>query len=293
MDCPVDQTNGRWSMWDAWSSCSVTCGGGQTSRHRHIAQQPTNGGQGVTGAMEETEACNTHVCGNPQNSVDCGWGQWHHWSACTCSCGGGQKTRDRSIEVAPRGDGSLCAPESMAEIAECNAHSCDDNACIDGKWGAWSSWGPCSASCGGGLRWKTRMVTQEANECGRVPEGLNKQFESCNLDSCQSDVDCEFADWGNWGDCSCCCGGIKRRYRTIAHYGSGHGAWCDGTLTDIEACEGRYEDCKEHMPHGTCPPWKHTVHSVDCQLGAWEEWGGCLGVSAYLELENTKKHKNI
>ena len=29
-----------WGLWDEWSECSASCGGGQTSRTRRIAQMP-------------------------------------------------------------------------------------------------------------------------------------------------------------------------------------------------------------------------------------------------------------
>jgi len=219
--------------------------------------------------------CNKEACGEPKNDIDCHWGEWHAWSDCSCSCGGGQKTRDRSIIQAPRGNGALCPIKTMAEVEKCNTRSCDEQHCIDGKWTEWSEWGACSASCGGGLRWKTRMIAQEANDCGEVPEGSNQKFEACATDSCQHDKDCEFSHWGSWGDCSCCCGGVKRRYRSIAAYGAGEGRWCEGALTEVEPCTGKHEDCKAEQPGGQCPPSITIVPHVDCKLSDWEERGGC------------------
>ncbi|HEY7791402.1 MAG TPA: hypothetical protein VIC33_12855 [Vicinamibacterales bacterium] len=52
--CPVD------GGWSAWSSCSVSCGGGEQTR-TCTNPQPANGGQLCSGPS--TQACNTQACG--------------------------------------------------------------------------------------------------------------------------------------------------------------------------------------------------------------------------------------
>jgi hypothetical protein len=52
-----------WSVWKAWSSCPVTCGGGSQSRTRACTNPaPANGGKDCTGGSSETQACGTKLC---------------------------------------------------------------------------------------------------------------------------------------------------------------------------------------------------------------------------------------
>ena len=55
----------------------------------------------VKASLTESRGCNADVpC---DGDVDCRWSGWTEWSSCNVSCGGGQRTRNRLIEVAPRG----------------------------------------------------------------------------------------------------------------------------------------------------------------------------------------------
>jgi hypothetical protein len=77
------------------------------------------------------------------------------------------------------------------------------------EWGAWSFWGKCSVSCGGGSRFKTR-------ECiGGNPddEGCTGPFfekESCMPQNCPAG----WRQWSPWSPCSNSCGhGQQTRVR--------------------------------------------------------------------------------
>merc|ERR1740117_118748 len=136
------------NQWSHWSHCSLNCGSGQRTRSRSVKHEAVNQGARCTGDTSETEPCVGTGTGCSLH-VDCEWDIWTPWSACTCSCGGGQKTRDRHIKTSPRGDGTLCEPKDRTEIVPCNTGPCDKTHCEDGIWGQWGSFGKCSAACNG------------------------------------------------------------------------------------------------------------------------------------------------
>ena len=56
-------TNGQWSPWGDFSSCTKTCGTGTRGRSRTCASPALFGdGKNCVGSSVETEICNIHVC---------------------------------------------------------------------------------------------------------------------------------------------------------------------------------------------------------------------------------------
>ena len=55
--------------------------------------------------------------------VDCKWGPYGEWSACTKSCGGGFQTRLRDVEQQAFNGGAKCEGEST-DLRVCNEHAC-------------------------------------------------------------------------------------------------------------------------------------------------------------------------
>ena len=55
--------HGGWSIWDSWSSCSVTCGTGQKNRSRSCNNpEPKHGGNPCTGDASEIVDCVHDPC---------------------------------------------------------------------------------------------------------------------------------------------------------------------------------------------------------------------------------------
>jgi hypothetical protein len=92
---PVDCV---WEEWGAWSACSVSCGdGGEKARYRTIKVHPKFGGQACAGENSvEVASCEEAPC---HATRYCTWSEWAPWSACSVSCDGGQKSRQKTLQV--------------------------------------------------------------------------------------------------------------------------------------------------------------------------------------------------
>lgn len=55
----------------------------------------------------------------------------------------------------------------------------------DGKWGAWTAWGVCSAKCAGGTQERTRKCNSPApNYGGKACVGSGSEKQSCATQPC-------------------------------------------------------------------------------------------------------------
>eukprot|EP00927_Polykrikos_kofoidii_P065252 TRINITY_DN61032_c0_g1_i1.p1 TRINITY_DN61032_c0_g1~~TRINITY_DN61032_c0_g1_i1.p1 ORF type:complete len:1778 (+),score=249.35 TRINITY_DN61032_c0_g1_i1:101-5335(+) len=257
------------SSWSSWSACTATCDG-YRSRDRKIVSGAEPGGATCAMSLSEVSMCassNDGACSGLDAPTDCLWGDWSAWAGCSCSCGGGQRSRFRDIIVFPKDGGRMCEPLSKDEVEPCNTSPCRLD-CVDGEWAQWTDWYPCSASCRGGLSWRTRGIKRMANDCGTPPAGDGRQTRSCNDDiSCVKDVDCIFDGWNTWSTCSSNCDGIKERSRAIAVMAQGCGTACIGATQQWSPCNPGIGESKP-AGCGEGPP-------VDCTLSLWSEWSAC------------------
>lgn len=250
-------------VWSSWSACKGTCDAGQQKRSRDILKFGASGAAGCANATVEFQGCALKKkCGD----TDCEWGEWHEWSQCSCSCGGGTQQRSRHIKVHPIGAGKLCEARTMLEVGSCNTQRCGE--CEDGKWSPWSEWSACSSSCSDGLTYRIRMVHMMASDCGKPAEGLSHEYERCNKNvSCSKDVDCQWGHWGSWHGCSASCDGVMSRSREIAVQGVGNGKFCTGSGDEVANCNPSAGE--------TRPPLCRTPKKLKCDHGAWSSWSEC------------------
>ena len=114
----------------------------------------------------------------PKN-IDCRVGDFDVFSTCTQPCGGGTKTRTRTVVVSPSGEGAACP--SLEETVECNTQVCT----VDCKVGEFTEFSPCSRECGGGFKTRTREVleppTGEGAACLHLSETVG-----CGTDECST-----------------------------------------------------------------------------------------------------------
>ncbi|CAE8643548.1 unnamed protein product, partial [Polarella glacialis] len=267
---PCDAVDCEVSTWAQWGTCSANCGVGQQQRDRQIMRPPSANGVACEMDLTETRLCKDSG-GSPMpdcGTVDCLWGDWAQWSGCTCSCDGGQRTRNRHIARAPQAGGATCEAVSKEEIGSCNTMKCSDFGCEDGQWGQWEEWSQCSTSCGGGLRFRHRRMDKEANDCGKVAPGLSRDTAICNEGvPCSADVDCQFDEWAQWSACTRTCDGTMRRSRRIAVVGRGEGRWCLGSTKESAPCN---PGPGETSPFNCRPEQKE-----DCVLSEWTGWSEC------------------
>jgi len=263
VDCKV-------GTWSDWGSCSVTCGSGQQARNRNITGLRDPGGSGCNMPLAEARECIDARYGVPPscNTTDCRWDDWSDWSGCTCSCGGGQRTRSRQIAQVPEVGGLRCNPKNREEVMACNTISCDLTNCQDGKWGPWADWYVCSATCGGGETFRYRLISQMASRCGKPPTGKDRETKFCNRDvPCSKPQDCLLTAWSEWTGCSATCDGVKRRTRRIGQYGRGSGKFCIGALKETWPCNP--------SPGEEVPMDCHRGQAINCRLSDWKDWTAC------------------
>eukprot|EP00927_Polykrikos_kofoidii_P007269 TRINITY_DN12977_c0_g1_i1.p1 TRINITY_DN12977_c0_g1~~TRINITY_DN12977_c0_g1_i1.p1 ORF type:complete len:1523 (+),score=156.79 TRINITY_DN12977_c0_g1_i1:74-4642(+) len=264
--CPKTEeaVNCQLSQWGPWGDCSATCDSGQQSRARVVSALAKEDGKGCQDALDEFRACASLL---PCKYMDCQWGEWSEFGACSCSCGGGQSSRTRSIISPPQPGGKSCEARVAAELVPCSTQPCSPAGCIDGKWGDWSPWTECSSSCQGGLTWRVRTVAVEANSCGKSAVGDTRQTLSCNNVPCLVAEDCIFGDWSQWSACAQKCDGAKFRSRQITKNATFVGKRCVGPLRQSTPChpnlgESRPAECSQ-------------LPAVDCVIDVWSPWSVC------------------
>jgi hypothetical protein len=191
--CPV---NCRTNTWNAWSTCTKSCGTGSQKRNR-AQTEPKFGGKACP-HYEETRSCNKHAC-----PIDCKTNAWAAWSTCTESCGTGSQQRSRK-QTEPKFGGKSCP--HYTETRACNKHACP----VDCKIVAYGAWSTCTKSCGGGSQRRSRPNVEPKYGGKACPHSA--ETRACNEHMCP--VDCEVAGWKAWSTCTKSCGtGSQKRSR--------------------------------------------------------------------------------
>jgi len=298
-DQPMDCNAAEWADW---TTCSASCGVGSKQRQRFMAFDPPQANarrlddslfdmfsdqvaklagtneadapiaqaakmgcfSGYAGALKEVVPCYAHQC----DVQDCVWENWAEWGACTLSCGGGSKRRNRVVATPPGVGGMKCEASVKSEIATCNEQTCE--LCIDGEWETWTEWGSCSATCGMGFQSRHRNIKQHNNQCGSPVTGVEDDYVACQgaLPMCIPDIDCALTQWSTWNSCSSDCFGVSERHRAVGTMASGNGKSCvDEAVKEMQMCNP--------MPGGMPPAGCEKEAPRPCQVSQWGAWGSC------------------
>ncbi|XP_040833327.1 semaphorin-5A [Ochotona curzoniae] len=178
------------------------------------------------------------ACPTRNLTVDGHFGAWSSWVPCTHTDGtavGSCLCRSRSCDSpAPQCGGWPCDGPSM-EIANCSRN---------GGWTPWTSWSPCSTTCGIGFQVRQRSCSNPTpRHGGRVCVGQNREERYCN-EHLLCPPHMFWTGWGPWERCTAQCGGgIQARRRTCEN-----GPDCAG-------CSVEYQSCNTNA----CPELKKTT----------------------------------
>ncbi|CAK9028504.1 unnamed protein product [Durusdinium trenchii] len=272
---PCDRMDCQMSEWSEWSWMNPmeddSAHTDQWFRKRTVLVPPGIGGSPCPGGLIETR-------GKARTSTPCVVGEWAFWSKCDRTCGGGQKTRERSVTPADGnadGDDDHCGYQIQKMIAPCGLGPCHSAGTSDCQMSEWDEWSQCSARCGTGSKSRSRSIVSDAMFGGAPCEGPLKELDRCEVSECNL-VDCAWGDWAGWSDCSCKCGGgTKRRTRNVVQAPRNGGQPCEP------------QDKEEAEPCNTEPCGQ------GCIDGKWGEWGTWTQCSATCASSYRSRSRNL
>lgn len=227
--CPMTPPTDCVGGFSALSACNPTCGPGTQYQTYSITTQPQNGGQACPygEGQVNTVLCNRGDC--PQNCI---MSDWSAWSSCDKSCGGGKETRTRTVIQPASGGGTAC-PTDLSESRDCNIETCAPDA-VDCVFT--TSYGDCSAVCGGGMRTGTYEVLIPASGGGTACPTGTPAPQSCNTEACPAPVNCAYTI-EYIGSCNAeCGGGTQQGIYNISTFPSNGGIACPTGTPAPRAC---------------------------------------------------------
>ena len=258
VDCKV-------SEWSNWSICDKPCEGGKQTRNRKVIQEALYGGTNCP-ALTETQICNPQGC-----PVDCTVNDWSDWSTCDKPCGGGSKSRTRTVKTQPLNDGKICPVLSETQV--CNQIICSTLDCQLSEWSPWSD-------CINGTQTRTRTIIKQASQGGAECPNLI-ETQPCK-------VDCQVGQWAAWGSCSI--NGIQTTTRKVIQESLNGGIACPALSMDqpckidCRVSDWTYGPCssngdmirtrkiiQEPVNEGaSCPALTETIPcKIDCKVSDW------------------------
>ncbi|CAK5038107.1 unnamed protein product [Meloidogyne enterolobii] len=142
----------------------------------------------------------------------------------------------------------------------------DRRECAVSQWGSWSL---CSATCGKGIRMRSRVYTfpvkAQMFHCHR--QTTERQFCNAKQSECGSDSDafnsrCLVGGWTDWTECTVKCGrGTRSRERHLLNNSTT--IKCNVELNSVEECIGEDgEDCSIQA-------------NPFCKTTSWSDWSPC------------------
>ncbi|XP_060530657.1 spondin-1 [Cylas formicarius] len=303
------------SEYSNWSDCSVTCGKGLRMRTRvykmpQKAQMFQCNRQLVSKEMcvaavpeckegnEEEDSVEEQLGENLDGTSGvCSTSPWGSWSSCSVTCGIGFKMKTRFF-VDNMGR-KKCPHITTVEKEKCMGPPCTskdlevkDPMCPTTDW---SDWSPCSASCGKGVRFRTKLLMVEPAlqaKCQSRVELLQQapcmDTPDCTFDMATAKVVCmQDTDQGP-------CGGYYNRWyfdsRKLVCLPFIYGG-CKGNKNNFlthQECTDTCSVVKEALSQNTSTRFPTEVPSpyfiqtnfpqsepIDCMVTPWSSWSSC------------------
>ncbi|VDI29943.1 Hypothetical predicted protein [Mytilus galloprovincialis] len=299
------RVNGNWGSWSGWTTCSASCDSGLKTRKRLCNNPvPSSSGSYCYGETFEVLKCSTARC-----RVNGNWGHCQAGQRVVLVVILALKTESLLNNPVPSSSGSYCYGETF-EVLKCSTARCR----VDGIWGSWNLWSVCNATCGGGVKKRTRYCNNPCPSAGgSTCSGMAKETLLCAENNCP--VNGDWSVWQVWSVCSSSCGvGIKRRTRLCDNPTPSYGGrLCNGNTLDVDSCnihecpvdgdwsgwsswnicsatcnggiQDRNRKCDDPQPSNggiSCkgtPIESRPCHILDCEIdgqwGTWQEWEVC------------------
>ncbi|XP_078198084.1 SCO-spondin isoform X14 [Callithrix jacchus] len=176
-ECAVPEA---WTLWSPWSSCPVSCGGGNQVRIRACrAAAPPHGSSPCPGPDTQTQPCGQQPC--PELLGACTWGPW---GPCSRSCGLGLASRSGSCpcllaEADPTCNGTFLHLDTRG----CYPGPCPE-VCV---WSSWSSWTRCSCQVLVQQRYRHQGPASQGARAGAPCTRLDGHLRPCPIGNCSED----------------------------------------------------------------------------------------------------------
>lgn len=169
----------------AWSSCTVTCGGGTQTR-TNTCERFLNGAWSAT-TVDKCSSLTAPTTSQTCNTAACATYRWvlGNFGTCSVSCGGGTQTR---TVVCYDSSNAAVADSLCAAPKPITSQSCNSQACTQVYTWEPSAWSTCSVECGGGLQTRTLRCADSSGttlpdtSCYNVARPTTVQ--SCNSQLC-------------------------------------------------------------------------------------------------------------
>ncbi|XP_059091715.1 A disintegrin and metalloproteinase with thrombospondin motifs adt-2-like isoform X4 [Tigriopus californicus] len=237
----------EWGQWSDFSECSEPCAGIQKRNRKCLKPNGICQGRAL-----DVQPCDEMGCHKiTTNELQYVWGEWTQWSPCHLTCGHGVRTRERSCSSMNLCQG-LSREEQPCMMEECQA--------VQGTWQPWSSYGPCTRSCGGGVRLRERdcVGSRHGGRC----EGHEKEEDTCNERPCP--VDGVLGEWSEFGPCSQSCGpeGLQTRTRECIPPQNG-GRLCQENTREVRPC-------RNNLPCSVQGGWSDWSRMAQCSVSCGE-----------------------
>lgn len=157
----------EYNEWSEWTECDATC---DNSGIQYRTKDLINFDSSCNKTITDSQVC--------IKDCVCLYTEWTQWSPCTKTCGSGETRRSRKIKTLHL---ITYCNETLEEIDVCNTNCCP----VNGQYSSWSEWSECSASCGSGIRKRSRNCDSPKPDCnGYQCEGSSIEIENCNTKSC-------------------------------------------------------------------------------------------------------------